>query len=207
MVRLWEIPRDAKRNVKPTQIEGFYVEATTQNDALVSAKSELRDKRRRVVRSISMRPDGVINAVIFTDEKRQARGTPAAQSIRQVTSLHLRRRSIAAQVAQREAQRPESTKTPRAIDEINKARAQRASRHMTAKLATHDFSQQKPISIPPKLLDRAAQLQQQREEQQADDTRALERESARRGPGVSASPEQRAKAQPPTRTLRVKAEG
>lgn len=196
VVRLWEIPRTANRSVKPTQIEGFTIDAPTQGDALSLAKSELRDKRRRVVRSISMRPDRVINAVLFTDERRGPR-TPTAQSIRQVSTQHLRRR---AQVARTAESKREASTTPAAVarptDKINQQRVARSEAHAAAKLATHEHSRSKPSAIDKPGEARLRQLAQQREEQ-AKQLRDLAAPHERRAQLVREREEQAAKLETP----------
>lgn len=198
MVRLWEIPRTANRSVKPTQIEGFSVDAPTQGDALALAKSELRDKRRRVVRSISMRPDGVINAVLFTDERRAPR-TPAVQAIRQVSTQHLRRR---AQVARTAASKREASTTPpaeatRSTDKINQQRVQRSEAHTAAKIATHERSRAKPVTVDEPGEARRRQLEQQRKAQ-AEQLRDLTAPHEQRAQLIRQREEQAAKLGEPT---------
>lgn len=162
LVRLWEIPRASGRQVKPEQIEGFTVEAVTQNDALVLAKAELREKRKRVIRSISIRDDGSIQAVVFSDERR-ARPGSATHAIRQVTSAHMRRRAA----AQRVRAEREHEKAPRPIDKINAQRLKNRADQETRKVETIADSLAKPAVVDKAGELRRAEIQAQRAEQAA----------------------------------------
>ncbi len=67
LVKVFEVPRDAKPTDRPQEVPGFAVSGSSVDEARRAAVSRLTDEGR-VVRSLSFTADGGIAAVVVPPE-------------------------------------------------------------------------------------------------------------------------------------------